>query len=786
MEPVERPQRLRLEIGGAVQGVGFRPFVYRLARDLDLNGWVLNDSRGVFIEVEGERSRLERFRERLAVEKPPRAVVLSIDSEWLSPVSFSDFVIRSSDEAGAPTAVILPDVATCSDCLAEVLDSSDRRYRYPFTNCTNCGPRFTIVEALPYDRPNTTMRRFELCPQCRGEYEEPLDRRFHAQPNACPVCGPRLTLSDGRGKTVAEGDEALIDAVRELERGRIVALKGIGGFLLLVDATNGSAIATLRRRKQRYEKPLALMVRDLEQAADLCRLEAGTAELLSSPEAPIVLLERLEGATIAEEVAPGNPCLGIMLPYSPLHHLLLQEFGSPLVATSGNLSDEPICIDNREALERLGEIADSFLLHDRPIARHVDDSVMQLVEGRPQPLRRARGWAPLPVVLEHPIPTILAVGGHLKNTAALSVDDRVFLSQHIGDMETPQAHAAFERVIADFLGLYEASPVALARDLHPDYPSSQWVERLAGVAEGWEASLCGLPVISVQHHHAHLAACLAEHGRDGEALGVTWDGTGYGPDGTVWGGEFLVGNATEYGRFAALRSFRLPGGEAAVREPRRSALAVLWEIWGEQVLDRKELAPLGSFTSRELRPLEQMLVRGLHSPRTTSAGRLFDAVASLLDLRQRVAFEGQAAMALEFISDRHERGAYPLPLRRSRSEEANDGPLPERPRHVLDWQPLVEELLSDSRRGVGAGIIAARFHNGLVEGIVRVAEEAGQRQIALTGGCFQNRLLSEQTMSRLAAAGFEVLVHRQVPANDGGLSLGQITVAAARLEAAGI
>jgi hydrogenase maturation protein HypF len=786
MEPVEKPQRLRLEIGGAVQGVGFRPFVYRLARDLDLTGWVLNDSRGAFIEVEGERSRLEDFRERLAAEKPPRAVVLSIDSEWLSPASFSDFVIRSSDEAGAPTAVILPDVATCSDCLAEVLSPADRRYRYPFTNCTNCGPRFTIVEALPYDRPNTTMRRFELCPECRGEYEEPLDRRFHAQPNACPVCGPRLTLSDSRGETIAEENEALIGAVRELEGGRTVALKGIGGFLLLVDATNGSAIATLRQRKQRYEKPLALMVRDLEQAADLCQLEAGTAELLSSPEAPIVLLERLEGATIAKEVAPGNPYLGIMLPYSPLHHLLLQEFGSPLVATSGNLSDEPICIDNREALERLGKIADSFLLHDRPIARHVDDSVLHLVEGRPQPLRRARGWAPLPVVLEHSIPTILAVGGHLKNTAALSVDDKVFLSQHIGDMETPQAHVAFERVIADFLGLYDASPVALARDLHPDYPSSQWIERLAGVEEGWEASLCGLPVFSVQHHHAHLAACLAEHGFDGEALGVTWDGTGYGPDGTVWGGEFLVGNAAGYGRLAALRSFRLPGGEAAVKEPRRSALAVLWEIWGEQALDREELAPIGSFTPGELRPLAGMLARGLRSPRTTSAGRLFDAVASLLDLRHRVAFEGQAAMALEFISDRDEQGAYPLPLRQNRWEEANRGPLSERAQHVLDWQPLLEELLADSRRGVGAGIIAARFHNALVEGIVRVAEEAGQRQVALTGGCFQNRLLSEQALSRLAAAGFEVLVHRQVPANDGGLSLGQITVAAARLEAGGI
>jgi hydrogenase maturation protein HypF len=779
---VEEAQRLRLEIGGAVQGVGFRPFVYRLARALDLTGWVLNDSRGVFIEVEGERSRLESFRERLADEKPPRAVVLSVSSEWLSPASFSDFVIRSSDEAGAPTAVILPDVATCSDCLAEVLDSADRRYRYPFTNCTNCGPRFTIVEALPYDRPNTTMRRFELCPECRSEYDEPLDRRFHAQPNACPACGPRLALCDSRGKIVGEGNEALTGAVRQLEGGRIVALKGIGGFLLLVDATNGPAVATLRRRKQRYEKPLALMVRDLQQAADLCRLEAETTEVLSSPEAPIVLLERLEGGTVAEEVAPGNPYLGIMLPYSPLHHLLLQECGSPLVATSGNLSDEPICIDNREALERLGGIADSFLLHDRPIARHVDDSVLHLVEGRSQPLRRARGWAPLPVVLAHSIPTILAVGGHLKNTAALSLDDKVFLSQHIGDMETPQAHAAFERVIADFLGLYDASPVALARDLHPDYPSSQWVERLAEVEEGWEASLSGLPVITVQHHHAHLAACLAEHGCDGEALGVTWDGTGYGPDSTVWGGEFLVGNAGGYGRVATLRSFRLPGGEAAVKEPRRSALAVLWEIWGEQVLDREELTPVGSFTSGELRLLARMLARGLHSPRTTSAGRLFDAVASLLDLRHRVAFEGQAAMALEFICDRDERGAYPLPLCQNPSEEANGSRNPERARYVLDWQPLLEELLADSRRGVGAGIIAARFHNALVEGIVRVAEEAGQRQVALTGGCFQNRLLSERAMSRLAAAGFEVLVHRQVPANDGGLSLGQITVAAARLE----
>ncbi len=760
-------QLLRLKIRGAVQGVGFRPFVYRLAAELELAGWVLNSSQGVFIEVEGPRPALDAFRARLPAERPPLAVLHAVEHQWREPVGFAGFEIRHSDEEGEKTVVVLPDVATCAACLAEVVDPADRRYGYPFTNCTNCGPRFTIVEALPYDRPNTTMRRFPMCASCRREYEQPRDRRFHAQPNACPRCGPQIALwtRGGRPRSVAE--EALAAAVRALEDGRILALKGLGGFHLMVDARNAASVVRLRQRKARHGKPLALMVRDLDQARRICAVPAPAAELLTSPQAPIVLLRRLEdpATQIAEEVAPGCPDLGVMLPYTPLHHLLLGAIDFPIVATSGNLTDEPICIDNQEALERLGAIADFFLVHDRPIARHADDSVVWLAGGAPQMIRRARGYAPLPLVLPRRLPTILAVGAHLKNTVALSVDDKVFLSQHLGDLETSQALDAFERVIGDFLQLYEAEPVAIAHDLHPEYLSTRWA--LANASDA-------VPLLPVQHHHAHLAACMADAAvadEDERVLGVIWDGTGYGTDGTIWGGEFLLGNAADFTRVAYLRPFLLPGGDAAVREPRRVALALLWELYGDAVLERDELAPIRALGAGERKLLGRMLDRRIHSPATSSMGRLFDGVAALVDLYQQVSFEAQAAMALEFVADATMADAYPIAL------GSHQGAL------RIDWQPLLEAILEDSRRGVGVGIIAARFHNALVDAIVDVARAVGEPRVALAGGCFQNRLLTERATERLREAGFEVLLHRQVPANDGSISLGQVAVAAARLAA---
>jgi hydrogenase maturation protein HypF len=780
--------RLKIEIQGAVQGVGFRPFVYRLATELALHGWVINDTRGVFIELQGPHDALERFLTRLPGEKPPLAIINSVQSAWLEPADYERFEIRHSEAQGAKTVLVLPDVATCGACLAEVLDPADRRQGYPFTNCTNCGPRFSIIQSLPYDRPNTTMRRFALCDRCRAEYENPLDRRFHAQPNACPVCGPRLALWSPDGETLAVDDDALQRAVTALLAGQIVAVKGLGGFHLMVDAGNSQAIARLRERKPRPHKALALMVGDLSQARDLCRLPPGAEAFLSSPQAPIVLLRRRPDARInvAQNVAPGNPYLGLMLPYTPLHHLLMRALGRPIVATSGNLSDEPICTDQREALERLGHIADLFLIHDRPIARHVDDSVAWIVRGEARLLRRARGYAPLPLTLQRELPTILAVGAHLKNTVALSVGRSVFISQHIGDLETPQALEAFERVIADFLALYEARPVAIAHDLHPDYLSTRWAERewesgeLGTIAPGAKWSGVG-ELVGVQHHHAHLAACLAENGVEGQALGVTWDGTGYGTDGTVWGGEFLLGDAAGFERVGRMRSFRLAGGEAAVREPRRVALGLLWELYGPAALERDDLAPVRAFDPAQRRLLGQMLERGLNSPLTTSAGRLFDGVAALLDLRQETTFEGQAAMELEFVADPGVTDFYPLPVTRGERREARgerreaDSPI------MLDWGLLVEAVLEEWGRGVAPGTIAARFHNALAGAIVDLARAIGQEQVALTGGCFQNRLLTQRAAQGLEKAGFRVLLHQHAPPNDGGISLGQIAVAAARL-----
>ena len=747
-------ERAKVVVRGVVQGVGFRPFIYRLATQLGLNGWVLNSAQGVFVEVEGPPDLLRGFLERLEKEKPPLAVIQSLEFSFLDVVGYNNFEIRYSDRTGQKTALILPDVAICADCLQEVFDPGNRRYRYPFTNCTNCGPRFSIIEELPYDRPNTSMKRFKMCSACEREYHDPADRRFHAQPNACCQCGPHLELWDEMGAVLARGDEALLQAARLVCDGKILALKGVGGFQLIVDAKDESAVARLRRRKRREEKPFALMYPSIELINRDCLVSTLERRLLLSPESPIVILGRRSGRSVlAFSVAPANPSFGVMLPYTPLHHLLLRDIGFPVVATSGNLANEPICIDEYEARKRLASIADFFLVHDRPIVRHVDDSIARVVCDREMVLRRARGYAPLPVRVTVPLPCVLAVGAHLKNNIALSVGRDVFVSQHIGDLETTTALAAFRKTVVDLPRLYGVEPDFVACDLHPDYLSSRYAGQI------------GAPLERVQHHWAHVLACMAENELEAPVLGVSWDGTGYGADGTVWGGEFLLANEESFQRVACLRQFRLPGGEAAVKEPRRTALAVLYEIWGESALRDHRLRPVADFSDEELRVIRQMLIRGLNAPITSSAGRLFDAVASIVALKQRVTFEGQAALELESAIEPNVVETYPF--------EIGDG-LP----RVIDWAPMIAEILIDLRDRKSVGSISAKFHNTLVEMIVSVAREIEQPKIVLTGGCFQNRYLLERSVLRLSEAGFRAYWHQRMPTNDGGISLGQVLAAA--------
>ncbi len=751
-------RRLKMAIRGVVQGVGFRPFVYRLAQEQSLGGWVKNSPQGVFIEVEGPKESLDGFLLRLPAEKPPLSFIQSLECSVLEPVGYPDFRIARSENGGEKQALILPDIATCPLCQAEIFSTEDHRHRYPFTNCTLCGPRFSIIQALPYDRRHTTMQRFVMCERCAHEYEEPANRRFHAQPNACPECGPQLVLWDGTGAPVCSGDAALGASADTIRRGEILALKGIGGFQLMVDARNEPAVARLRSRKCREEKPLALMCPDLESARSLVELSAMEEQALLTPQSPILLARRRPLAYVAPSVAPDNPYLGVMLPYSPLHHLLMKDLRFPVVATSGNLHDEPIVTDEGEAVAALGGIADWFLVHDRPIERYVDDSVVSMQLGREAVLRRARGYAPLPVTLKAELPPLLALGAHLKNTVAVSRGRDVILSQHIGDLETANAFLAFRKVVQDLLRLYDVKPQAVACDAHPDYLSSQHAREL------------DLPVIEVFHHHAHLASCLAENEVDGEALGVTWDGAGYGEDRTVWGGEFLAGDARGYRRVVTFRPFRLAGGEQAMREPRRSALGLLYEMEGPSVLERP-WPFLEGFSETERHLLAQMLDRRSNSPLTSSCGRLFDAVAALLDIKTVSSFEGQAAMMLEFAIQDGVRDSYPVSLRASVGNE----PL------VFDWEPLVRGVLRDREEGVDVGVISARFHNALAELVVQVAQRAGLERVALTGGCFQNRYLAERAFRRLEETGFRPFTQQRVPPNDGGIALGQIVVGATKV-----
>ena len=728
-----RIERRRVVLGGAVQGVGFRPAVYRLAQTLRLAGWVRNSGSGLEIEVEGRLEQLDHFLQTLKAERPRAAVVTTEEVSRVAPAGCVWFEILPSEGTLSKTAAVLPDLATCPECLREIFDPADRRFAYAFTNCTLCGPRYTILLDIPYDRPNTTMQRFDLCPACCREYESQHDRRFHAQPTACPTCGPRVWSEPER----AEGASAVARAAQALAGGEIVALKGLGGVQRLVDARNPAAVMLLRIRKHREEKPLALLMPSLACVRQYCFVNPAEEELLASPAAPIVLLRPQAGRDLAPEVAKSSPYLGVMLPYSPLHHLLMAQHPFPVVATSGNRADEPIAIENDEACERLKDIADVFVLHDRPIARSCDDSVARISPVGPQILRRARGYAPLPVVTSHDLPPVLAVGGHLKNTVAIALGRQVFLSQHVGDLDAVESRWAFERAIEDLCRLYRFEPTVVACDLHPDYASTQW------------ALASGLPIIQVQHHHAHVAAGAAENGIETNYLGVAWDGAGFGLDGTIWGGEFFVASQSGFERIAHLRQFRLPGGEAAIRDCSRSATSLMWETYG----------PDGCVVDTSLRV---MLERGINAPPSSSVGRLFDAVAFLSGVADRNRFEGQAAMCLErTIGGIDTTESYEIGHRNG----------------IGDWAPLIEALLLDKQAGLDVSRIAAKFHNALANWIVAVAQTTDVRDVVLSGGVFQNAYLTARTSVLLEAQGFRAVTHHQVPANDGGLSLGQAVLA---------
>ena len=768
--------RREITVRGIVQGVGFRPFVFGLARDLDLRGTVLNDARGVVIDVEGSDDALAAFQRALVGDAPPLAVVEHVASRDRPPANFPDFHIEHSAAGGARLALVSPDVAPCADCLREMRDPGDRRYRYPFLNCTNCGPRFTIVRDVPYDRANTSMSAFPICGPCRAEYENPLDRRFHAQPTACPECGPSLGWR-GDGDRMPRGTEALELAAERLEAGAIVAIKGLGGYHLACDARREDAVAELRRRKRRYAKPLALMVRDLDAARSLCAVDPAAEASLTSPRRPIVLLPRRPGAGVAPSVAPDVPTLGLMLPYTPVHELLLERIGWPLVLTSGNISDEPMAYVDEEALERLAGIADAFLVHDRAIVMRCDDSVVRWTGRRSIMIRRARGYAPQPVFLNPPAERpILALGAHQKNAICLARGSHAFVSHHIGDLDTPEAVAGLEEAVGHYERLFEIEPALVACDLHPEYRSSTLAREIAHAR--------GLPLVRVQHHHAHAASVAAEHGIEGPFLGISLDGTGLGTDGTIWGFEFLEVEGARMRRLGRLETVPMPGGEAAVRETWRMACAWLRAAFGE--LPGLPLAVLERLDRAKWATLERATKAGLNAPLCSSAGRLFDAAAAIAGLRDRADYEGQPAVELEGEADRAGGGrseSWPFELAHARLEDhagyeedaARDG-------FEIRFGPAIRALAEGVAAGMDRAEAAARFHATVVAAIAAGAERACRgrdlRVVALSGGTFQNAIVLEGAIDALTAAGIDVRINQRVSPNDGGIALGQAEVAA--------
>ena len=774
-------QGLRVHITGIVQGVGFRPFVYNLATRLDLKGWVRNTSAGVDMEVDGDRPNLDSFIRSLRDEAPPLSRIEELTASFHPAAGFHSFDILHSESIPSAFQPIPPDVAICDDCLRELFDPSDRRFRYPFINCTNCGPRFTIIKDIPYDRPQTTMAPFIMCPDCEREYGDPRDRRFHAQPVACPTCGPHIwleTAGANQPSPLYKMDDAIAKGRELLTQGRIIAIKGLGGFHLACDAASPGSVSELRTRKLRVDKPFALMMPDLETIEMHCLVSDAERKLLNSPARPIVLLKRKPASNIAREVAPGQDWVGVMLPYTPLHYLLFEmagKFPRALVMTSGNLSEEPIATGNDEARKRLSVLADAFLMHDRDIHLRCDDSVVRVFENvaltignntsstfrHPSsiyPIRRSRGYSPFPVKLPFEVPQLLAAGPELKNTFCITNKNYAFLSHHIGDMENYETLGSFEQGIEHFEKLFRVKPEAIAYDLHPNYLSTRYaLER---------AEREHIPAIGIQHHHAHIAACMAENGLEGPVIGLSFDGTGYGDDGAIWGGEFLVAGYHDCQRAAHLEYFPLPGGDAAVRRPARTALALLWSLgldWDER------LASVAEFAGQERVTLHAQLERKINTPLTSSMGRLFDAAAALAGVRQKVNYEGQAAIEFEAMADATESTGYSFELDRSR----------------LHVGGAVAALIRDVLAGTPIPKISARFHNGLAqsvyEGVKKIGTDTGLRNVALSGGVWQNLTLLGRTMSLLQTGGFKVYIHREVPTNDGGLSLGQAVIAASRL-----
>jgi hydrogenase maturation protein HypF len=754
----------RFTVRGAVQGVGFRPFVYRLATELRLGGFVRNAGEGVVIGAEGDPESLERFAERLTAEAPAGAAVEAVTREHARADGARTFVIEGSGGPARPHVRVARDVATCAACRAEVDRPADRRFQHPFASCTDCGPRFSIIRALPYDRPRTSMAPFVMCERCAREYEDPADRRFHAQPIACPRCGPRLTLLDAQGRPGGHDDEALDRAVAMLREGRIVALKGIGGVQLLARADRAEVVSALRTRKRRRGKPLAVMVPSLAAAHRLACIGPEEERLLAAPENPIVLLRARTPSVLAAGIAPRVGTIGLLLPTTPLHHLLLAALDLPVVATSGNVSDVPIAIDERAAVAELAGVADAFLVHDRPIVHRVDDSVARVVDGAPTVLRLARGFAPAPLpALEWPgLPPVLAVGAHQKVALALWTGTQAVLGPHVGDMDGAAARAAFAQSVEQLSTLYQCAAEAIACDQHPDAFTTRW------------AQASGVRVIAVQHHHAHAAACMAEHGLlDRDVLAVTWDGSGWGPDGTVWGGEILAAGAHHFTRVGSLLPFPLAGGDAAVRQPRRVALALLAATLGpEAALDAAWLRRLG-LPAETARALLRMGERGLNSPRTSSMGRLFDGIAALLLGANEVSYEGEAAGWLEAHAGDSAAAAWDIPL----LPPGHDGVA------RLDWRPMIRELVAGVRSGADTHALAARVHATLAEGAAAVVAAHGHDTVVLGGGCFQNARLTALVSRRLCARGRTVFGHHRIPANDGGLAAGQLAVALAHLRA---
>ena len=753
--------RRRIHVAGIVQGVGFRPYVYRLAIERHLAGQIANTSSGVVIEVEGAAEVVDDFLSSLPAQAPPLALVTEIRVVEIRSTGESDFYILPSDPSASVQTLISPDIATCADCLRELFDPAHRRYRYPFINCTNCGPRFSIVKGIPYDRPQTSMAVFPMCPRCLTEYKDPRDRRFHAQPNACWQCGPQLEFCDSRGQRRSVKDP-IAEAVAKLRAGDIVAVKGLGGFHLAVDATNSGTVERLRERKRRIEKPFAVMVSNLETVSHFCMLGAEERELLCLPQRPIVLLPKRDPCPLADSVAPFNSELGIFLPYTPIHHLLFKESGlQALVMTSGNLSEEPIAIGNAEAVVRLGDIADWFLLHNREILLRCDDSVLRRTGGRTRQIRRSRGFVPVPVFLKREFPPTLAVGGELKNTICLLRGREAFLSQHIGDLENVEAYKFFQEAVDQFQRILEIRPGIVAYDLHPDYFATRWVQKQQGIQ-----------AVGVQHHHAHIASCMAENHLEGRVIGFALDGTGYGTDGHIWGGEVLLADYVDFERAAHLAYVPLPGSAAAIREPWRLAVSHLWASFGPDML-KLPIPFFRQIPHAKVLTVLRMMERQVNSPLTSSCGRLFDAVAALINIRHEVNYEAQAAIELEMCRDEAAAGRpYPFGL-----GEAGD-PL------QIDSRPLFRAIVEDLLRGATVGEISQRFHDGLVKALAAIAQILRKRTsmntVCLSGGTFQNACLASHLEQQLQSQGFEVYTHSQVPAGDGGISLGQAVVAAHR------